>query len=105
MEKISFEVNGKPVSVDVHPFSRLLDVLRNELELTGTKEGCGEGECGACSVFIDGILTNSCLVPIAQVQNCKVETIENIRFLLFGNSRTRIGDAQNDLVSKSIQFL
>ncbi|BBM83632.1 (2Fe-2S)-binding protein [Candidatus Uabimicrobium amorphum] len=78
MQKISFEVNGKSVNVEVHPFSRLLDVLRNELELTGTKEGCGEGECGACSVFIDGILVNSCLVPTSQVQDCKVETIENI---------------------------
>ncbi|WP_372368629.1 (2Fe-2S)-binding protein [Candidatus Uabimicrobium sp. HlEnr_7] len=78
MNEISFKVNGKSETVNVHPFSRLLDVLRNDLQLTGTKEGCGEGECGACSVFIDGVLTNSCLIPIAQVQNCEVETIEGV---------------------------
>ena len=75
---IDFTVNGKPVSVDVYPMERLLDVLRDHLALTGTKEGCGEGECGACSVFIDGELVNSCLVPAMQVAGCDVKTIESI---------------------------
>ncbi len=58
--------------------ARLLDVLRQDLRLTGTKEGCGEGECGACSVLIDGQLVNSCLVPVAQVESCRITTIEGI---------------------------
>lgn len=76
--KISFEVNGKTVSVEAHSMERLLDVLREKLHLTGTKEGCGEGECGACSIFLDGELVNSCLIPVAQVQGRKVTTIEGI---------------------------
>lgn len=71
-------VNGEPQTLRAHPLARLLDVLRDELRLTGTKEGCGEGECGACSVFIDGALVNSCLVPVAQVQGTKITTIEGI---------------------------
>lgn len=75
---IGLEVNGLPVSVDVPPMKRLLDVLREDLRLTGTKEGCGEGECGACSVLVDGVLVNSCLVPVLQVKGARVETIEGV---------------------------
>lgn len=75
---ISLTVNGTPRQVEAHPMERLLDVLRNQLSLTGTKEGCGEGECGACSVMVNGELVNSCLVPIAQVQGAEVLTIEGI---------------------------
>lgn len=76
--KIDLIVNKKKVAVEVGPMKRLLDVLRDELELTGTKEGCGEGECGACSVIVDGKLVNSCLIPVAQVQGAKIETIEGV---------------------------
>jgi carbon-monoxide dehydrogenase small subunit len=75
---IEFEVNGESRKVEVFPMARLLDVLREQLQLTGTKEGCGEGECGACTVIIDGVIVNSCLVPVAQVNGCEVTTIEGI---------------------------
>jgi carbon-monoxide dehydrogenase small subunit len=75
---LTFTVNGESRTVEVFPMERLLDVVREELSLTGTKEGCGEGECGACSVFVDGELVNSCLVPIAQVAGAKIITIEGI---------------------------
>jgi carbon-monoxide dehydrogenase small subunit len=71
-------VNGEDVTVTGHPMSRLLDVLRTSLHLTGTKEGCGEGECGACSVLIDGRLVNSCLVPLLQAQGTSIVTIEGV---------------------------
>jgi carbon-monoxide dehydrogenase small subunit len=81
--KISFELNGHPVEVDVPPMARLLDVLREDLRLTGSKEGCGEGECGACSVIIDDDsgpprVVNSCLVPCVQVCGAKVKTVEGV---------------------------
>ncbi|HVG31524.1 MAG TPA: (2Fe-2S)-binding protein [Pyrinomonadaceae bacterium] len=76
--KLTCTVNGTEHTIDVHPMARLLDVLREELRLTGTKEGCGEGECGACSVLIDGRLVNSCLVPVLQVAGAEVRTIEGI---------------------------
>ena len=75
---ISFSVNGQPRTLQVYPIERLLDVLREQLHLTGTKEGCGEGECGACSVFINGKMVNSCLVPVAQVEGAEIKTIEGI---------------------------
>jgi carbon-monoxide dehydrogenase small subunit/xanthine dehydrogenase small subunit len=73
-----FTLNGSAVDVDAHPMKRLLDVLREECELTGTKEGCGEGECGACSVLVDGVAVVSCLVPFAQVEGASVKTIEGL---------------------------
>lgn len=75
---VTFTVNGESQTVVVWPMARLLDVLREELQLTGTKEGCGEGECGACSVLIDGELVNSCLVPVAQVSGAEIKTIEGV---------------------------
>lgn len=76
--EISFRVNGRNQTVHAYPMARLLDVLREELGLTGTKEGCGEGECGACSVFIDNQLVNSCLVPVLQAAGSEIKTIEGI---------------------------
>jgi aerobic carbon-monoxide dehydrogenase small subunit len=76
--EIKFQVNGAPQRVEVYPLERLLDVLREKLSLTGTKEGCGEGECGACSVIVDGLLVNSCLVPVLQVDGCEILTIEGL---------------------------
>jgi aerobic carbon-monoxide dehydrogenase small subunit len=71
-------LNGKRATLDVHPLARLLDVLREVCALTGTKEGCGEGECGACTVLVDGTPVNSCLVPVAQVAGARVTTIEGL---------------------------
>ena len=76
--KIAFIVNGNLSNVDVPPMKRLLDMLREELRLTGSKEGCGEGECGACSVFIDGEVVNSCLVPVCQVEGTEILTVEGL---------------------------
>ena len=77
--EISFIINNKKVKVDVDPSMRLLDVIRNELHLTGTKEGCGEGECGACTVLVNGEPYNSCLTPVINVQNKVLLTIEGFR--------------------------
>jgi aerobic carbon-monoxide dehydrogenase small subunit len=76
--KIDMKVNGEVHSVDVPPMKRLLDTLRDDLRLTGTKEGCGEGECGACTVLIDGQVVNSCLVPAIQGQGVDIVTVEGL---------------------------
>ena len=76
--QINFKVNGEERSVEGFPMARLLDVLREQLHLTGTKEGCGEGECGACTVIINGEIVNSCLVPLAQVNGAEITTIEGV---------------------------
>ena len=102
-EKIRVEcmVNGEAAAMEAYPMERLLDVLRRELRLTGTKEGCGEGECGACAVEMDGALVNSCLVPAAQAQGARIRTIEGVAgkdelhaiqkaFLLHGGSQCGI---------------
>jgi len=75
---ITFTLNGSHTSVDLDPTDRLLDTLRYRLGLTGTKEGCGEGECGACTVSLDGLPVNSCLVPTYQVRGRRVETVESL---------------------------
>ena len=76
--RVHCRVNGQAVTLEVYPMTRLLDVLREQLGLTGTKEGCGEGECGACAVEIDGALVNTCLVPIAQAEGAAILTIEGV---------------------------
>jgi len=75
---VSCRVNGLPTALHGHPMERLLDVLRRGLGLTGTKEGCGEGECGACSVLVDGELVNSCLMPLLHAEGTSITTIEGV---------------------------
>ena len=76
--RVTCTVNGKAMKFSAFPMERLLDVLREQIGLTGTKEGCGEGECGACSVLLDSKLVNSCLVPAAQVEGAEIRTIEGL---------------------------
>jgi len=78
MMNLQFSTNGITREIDVPPMKRLLDVLREDLRLTGTKEGCGEGECGACSVIVDGEVINSCLVPVCQVNGATILTVEGL---------------------------
>ena len=74
----NFKVNNQIKTVETFPMARLLDVLREDLQLTGTKEGCGEGECGACTVILNGRIVNSCLIPISQVDGTEITTIEGV---------------------------
>ena len=76
--EITFTVNGKRVTLRTYAMERLLDVLRNDLSLPGTKEGCGEGECGSCCVLMDGVLVNSCLIPVLQARGASIVTIEGV---------------------------
>jgi aerobic carbon-monoxide dehydrogenase small subunit len=78
MTSVSFTINGTQVVVEVRPEARLVDLLRGPIGLTGTKEGCGEGECGACSVLVNGRLVNSCLFHALEVEGCEVTTIEGL---------------------------
>jgi len=75
---IEFNLNGTVISIDIHPAERLLDTLRYALRLTGTKEGCSEGECGACTVYLDGLPANACLIPTVQIRGREVRTIESL---------------------------
>lgn len=75
---INFVLNGKPMAVDVPADRRLLDFIREDLHLTGTKEGCGEGECGACTVVLDGKAVHSCLTLVGQIEGCELLTIEGL---------------------------
>ena len=78
MTQITLTINGEPRTLEAPPMKRLLDVLREDLHLTGVKEGCGEGECGSCSVLMNGELVNSCLVPILQAEGAHITTIEGL---------------------------
>jgi len=75
---VQCEINGRPFVLETWPMARLLDVLREQAGLTGTKEGCGEGECGACSIIVDGEVVNSCLIPACQLQNVSIITVEGL---------------------------
>jgi carbon-monoxide dehydrogenase small subunit len=79
-KKVSVQctVNGTAITLDAYPMARLLDVLREEAGLTGVKEGCGEGECGACCIELDGALVNSCLIPVAHAEGAIIRTIEGV---------------------------
>lgn len=94
MRRFSFTVNGKQTAVETYPMKRLLDVLREDLGLHGTKEGCGEGECGACSVILDGDLVNSCLIPAIAAENATICTIEGVSNHPIQDAFIEVGGAQ-----------
>jgi len=96
-----FVLNGRRTDVEAPPLKRLLDVLREECSLTGTKEGCGEGECGACTVLVDGEPVNSCLVPFAHARGRRVTTIEGVRHPL-QEAMAREGGAQCGICTPGI---
>ncbi|MFJ7994720.1 (2Fe-2S)-binding protein [Peribacillus frigoritolerans] len=95
---IKFTLNGRTVETDAPATARLLDILRDEFELIGTKEGCGEGECGACSVFVNKLLQNSCLIPIGSIAGADIQTIEGIieteQFKILDESYSMAGGVQ-----------
>jgi carbon-monoxide dehydrogenase small subunit len=91
---ISLTVNGAAHTLIVPAMKRLLDVLREDLRLTGTKEGCGEGECGACSVILDGELVNSCLIPVKQADGARIVTIESSGLGVIQRAFAETGAAQ-----------
>ncbi len=95
---IKFTLNGRTVETDAPPTARLLDLIREEFELIGTKEGCGEGECGACSVFVNNLLQNSCLIPIGSIEAAEIVTIEGImeseQFKILDESYSNAGGVQ-----------
>ena len=95
---VSFELNGKTVTVSTHPLRRLLDILRDDLGLTGTKEGCGEGECGACAVLMDQKLVNACLISAMNLEGRQVLTIEGYReterFAILSEAFAQAGSVQ-----------
>jgi carbon-monoxide dehydrogenase small subunit len=104
--KILFVVNSESRQIDVPPMKRLLDVLREDLYLTGSKEGCGEGECGACSVFINGEVVNSCLVPVCQVEGAEILTVEGLagddRLIPLQEAMIKIGGTQCGICTPGI---
>lgn len=95
---IKFTLNGRLVETDALPTTRLLDLIRDEFELIGTKEGCGEGECGACSVFVNNLVQNSCLIPIGSIAGANIQTIEGImdteQFKILDESYSNAGGVQ-----------
>ncbi|WP_066253971.1 (2Fe-2S)-binding protein [Neobacillus drentensis] len=95
---IKFTLNGKTEETNAPATTRLLDLLRDDFELIGTKEGCGEGECGACSVFVNNLLQNSCLIPIGSIAGAEIQTIEGIletkKFKILDESYSDAGGVQ-----------
>lgn len=105
-QQISLTVNGEARTVEAHPMERLLDVLRHQLGITGPKEGCGEGECGSCAVIMDGVLVNSCLVPVLQAARSNITTVEGLSRAVNGEalqqSLLRGGGAQCGICTPGI---
>ena len=101
--QFSITVNGESCTVRTHPMKRLIDVLREDLLLTGTKEGCGEGECGSCSVRMNGELINSCLVPVLQAEGATIETVEGLLSIGPTGAVTFRDDYHNHPESRKVQ--